>query len=150
MSAADPHVLHIDDDPSDILLFQQACRRAGAAFQLHSVNDGESAIAYLSGAAPYVDRELHPLPSLILLDLKMPRKSGFDILTWIRSQGALKYMPVVVFTASNQEEDIKRAYEAGANSYLVKPVGIHTLIELVKLIQTYWLGSNQVPDIAGA
>ncbi len=76
----------------------------------------------------------------------MPRKSGFDVLTWMRNQPQLRCLPVIIFTASNQEEDIKRAYEAGANSYLVKPVDIHSLIELVKLIEAYWLGINQTPD----
>jgi CheY-like chemotaxis protein len=146
MHAADPHVLHVDDDSSDILLMQQACRRAGVNLHLHSVNDAESAIAYLSGAGMYADREHHPLPSLILLDLKMPRKSGFDVLNWIRTQKGLRGLPVVIFTASNQEEDIRKAYDTGANSYLVKPVGIHTLIEMVKLIHAYWLDSNHAPE----
>ncbi|MDB6111697.1 MAG: two-component system response regulator [Pedosphaera sp.] len=145
MSAAAPHILHVDDDPGDTLLMQQACRKAEVSFQLHSVGDGETAIAYLNGAGAYSDRERYPLPALVLLDLKMPRKSGFDVLAWIRSEPPLKYLPVIIFTASNQEEDIRRAYEAGANSYLVKPVGIHTLIEMVKMIDGYWLGLNQSP-----
>ncbi len=146
MKTAAAHVLHVDDDPGDILLLEQACRRAAVAFQLHSVSDGETAIAYLGGTGAYASRERYPLPYLILLDLKMPRKSGFDVLTWMRSQPQLRCLPVIIFTASNQEEDIKRAYEAGANSYLVKPVDIHSLIELVKLIEAYWLGINQTPD----
>lgn len=126
---------------------QQACRKAEGSFHLHSVPDGETAIAYLNGTGSYSDRESHPLPSLVLLDLKMPRKSGFDVLAWIRSEPSLKHLPVIIFTASNQEEDIKRAYEMGANSYLVKPVGIHTLIEMVKMIDGYWLGLNQNPGV---
>jgi CheY-like chemotaxis protein len=80
---------------------------------------------------------------LVLLDLKMPRLSGFDVLAWIRSHETFKTLPVVIFTASNQEGDIRRAYELGANSYLVKPVGIHTLIDILKEIDTYWIGLNQ-------
>jgi CheY-like chemotaxis protein len=91
----------------------------------------------------YGDREKYPLPDLMLLDLKMPRKTGFDVLAWARSQVKFKSLPILVFTASNQEGDIRRAYELGANSYLVKPVGIHTLIEMVKMIDAYWLGMNQ-------
>lgn len=136
-------VLHVDDDPSDALLFKQACRRAEVSFQLKSVGDGESAVAYLAGEGEFSDRENNPLPSLVMLDLKMPRMSGFDVLTWIRSHDPFKTLPVVIFTASNQEEDIRRAYEGGANSYLVKPVGIHTLIDIVKVIDSYWLGLNQ-------
>ena len=139
-------VLHVDDDPGDSLLLRQACRKAEVSFQLQSVSDGETAIAYLSGADIYADREQYPLPVLVLLDLKMPRMNGFDVLAWIRGHAQFKTLPVVVFTASNQEEDIQRAYAAGANSYLVKPVGIHTLIDMIKLIDAYWLGLNQNPN----
>jgi CheY-like chemotaxis protein len=139
-------VLHVDDDPSDSLLIRQACRKAEVSFQLQSVSDGETAIAYLSGTDAYADREQYPLPVLVLLDLKMPRMSGFDVLAWIRRHPSLKTLPVVVFTASNQDEDIQRAYVTGANSYLVKPVGIHTLVDMVKLVDGYWLGLNQNPN----
>jgi CheY-like chemotaxis protein len=139
-------VLHVDDDPGDSLLVRQACRKAEVSFQLQSVSDGETAIAYLSGAGIYSDRELYPLPVLVLLDLKMPRMNGFDVLAWIRGHAQFKTLPVVVFTASNQEEDIQRAYVEHANSYLVKPVGIHTLMEMLKMIDAYWLGLNQHPN----
>ncbi|MDB6123493.1 MAG: response regulator receiver protein [Pedosphaera sp.] len=136
-------VLHVDDDASDSLLMKQACRKAVASFGLQSVSDGEMAIDYLSGSGVYADRSKYPLPDLMLLDLKMPRKTGFDVLEWARSQEKFKSLPILVLTASNQEGDIRRAYELGANSYLVKPVGIHTLIEMVKMIESYWLGMNQ-------
>ncbi|MDB6067923.1 MAG: response regulator receiver protein [Pedosphaera sp.] len=136
-------VLHVDDDPSDSLLLRQACRKVEASFELLSLSEGEAAVAYLSGANGYSDREIHPLPVLVLLDLKMPRMSGFDVLTWIRKHESLKILPVIIFTASNQNEDIKRAYAAGANSYLVKPVGIHTLMEMVRKLDGYWLNLNQ-------
>jgi CheY-like chemotaxis protein len=143
MNATHTCVLHVDDDPGDSLLFSQACRKAEVSFRLQSVSDGETAIAYLSGADIYANRERYPLPVLVLLDLKMPRMNGFDVLAWIRGHAQFKSLPVVVFTASNQEEDIQRAYAGHANSYLVKPVGIHTLIDMVKLIDGYWLGLNQ-------
>ena len=143
MNATHACVLHVDDDPSDCLLVRQACRKAEVSFQLQSVSDGEAAIAYLSGTDIYADREQYPLPILVLLDLKMPRMSGFDVLAWIRRHAPFKTLPVVVFTASNQEEDIQRAYAVGANSYLVKPVGIHTLTEMIKQVDAYWLGLNQ-------
>src|SRR3954464_15141329 len=92
-----PCVLHVDDDPSDTLLMEQACRKAGVSFQLRSVADGEAAIAYLSGEGIYADRERHPLPALVLLDLKMPRKTGFDVLKWIRVRSTYKPLPVVIF-----------------------------------------------------
>ena len=143
MSTGGNLVLQVDDDPSDTLLMQQACRRADVSFQLKSVGDGQTAIAYLAGTGSFANREENPLPALVLLDLKMPRMTGFDVLKWMRSHKAFKTLPVVVFTASNQEEDIRRAYEMGANSYLVKPVGIHTLIDMVKLLDNYWLCLNQ-------
>jgi CheY-like chemotaxis protein len=147
MNPIEHHVLHVDDDPSDSVLMQQACRKAQVSFVLHSVRDGEMAIEYLSGTGAYADREKHPFPALVLLDLKMPRKTGFDVLIWMREQPTCKILPVIIFTASNQEEDIKRAYECGANSYLVKPVGIHTLIEMVKMVDRYWLGLNHISKI---
>jgi len=143
MSVSGNLVLHVDDDPSDSLLLKQACRRAEVSFQLKSLSDGEAAIRYLSGEGEFANRETNPLPTLALLDLKMPRMTGFDVLAWLRSHEQFKTLPVVIFTASNQEEDIRHAYELGANSYLVKPVGIHTLIDILKVIDTYWLGLNQ-------
>lgn len=141
------NVLHVDDDEGDTLLLQQACVKAKVSFALHSVENGEKAIAYLQGTEKYVNRERHPLPTLILLDLKMPRKNGFDVLGWIRGQDRFKSLPVIMFTASNQEEDIKRAYATGANSYLVKPVGINTLVEMMQLLDSFWFGMNQNPNV---
>lgn len=143
MSTKSNVVLQVDDDPSDALLLQQACRRAEVSFQLQTVGDGQSAIAYLAGTGSFANREEHPLPTLLLLDLKMPRMTGFDVLKWVRSNKEFRTLPVVVFTASNQEGDIRQAYEMGANSYLVKPVGIHTLIDMIKLLDNYWLDLNQ-------
>ena len=139
-----PHsILHVDDDPGDSLLMQQACRKGAVSFQLQSVSDGEMAIDYLCGSGDFVDRERFPLPSLMLLDLKMPRKTGFDVLDWTRHQERFQSLPVIILTASSQEEDIKRAYAMGANSYLVKPVSIHSLTEMIKQVDSYWLGLNQ-------
>ncbi len=127
-------MLHVEDDPNDTLLFQHACRKAGVIFDLQAVSDGDQAIAYLRGANDFSDRGKYPLPQLILLDLKMPRVSGFDVLAWIRSEDSLKQMPVVVLTSSNHDADIKRAYDLGAKSYLVKPVGFEALVDLVKTL----------------
>jgi CheY-like chemotaxis protein len=135
-------ILHVDDDSNDMLLFQHACRKAGAPFQLHSVPDGHEALAYFRGTGQYADRELHPLPKLVLLDLKMPRVSGFEVLDWMRRQPDFRHLPVVVLTSSNHEHDITRAYDAGANSYLVKPVSFDSLVDMVKCVGQYWLGLN--------
>src|SRR5579885_2359607 len=135
MNASHVTVLHIDDDPNDVMLFAHACHKAGVSFDLHAVHDGDDAIAYLSGTGAFADRSRHPFPQLVLLDLKMPRVNGFDVLGWIRSQEELKKLPVVVLTSSNHETDVKHAHKLGANTYLVKPVGFDSLVELARTIQ---------------
>jgi CheY-like chemotaxis protein len=127
-------ILHVEDDPNDTLLFEHACRKAGVVFDLQAVSDGDQAIAYLRGSESFSDRIKHPLPKLILLDLKMPRVSGFDVLAWLRSETSLKQVPVVVLTSSNHDADVKRAYDLGAKSYLIKPVGFEALVELVRTL----------------
>ena len=134
MTAKTTTILHVEDDPNDTLLFQHACNKAGVIFDLQAVSDGDQAIAYLRGAADFSDRLKHPFPKLILLDLKMPRVSGFDVLTWLQGENVFKQVPVVVLTSSNHDADVKRAYDLGAKSYLVKPVGFEALVELVKTL----------------
>jgi len=107
-------ILHVDDDSNDVLLLQHACRKAGIEVQLQGVNDGDEAIAYLTGKDKFSDREKYPLPRLILLDLKMPRLSGFEVLSWMRQQEKLRRMPVVVLTSSSHDADVNRAYDMGA------------------------------------
>lgn len=130
-------ILHVEDDPNDTLLFQHACRKAGIIFDLQAVSDGDQAMAYLRGLNNFSDRNKYPLPKLILLDLKMPRVSGFDVLTWLQSQDGLKRVPVIVLTSSNHDADVKRAYDLGAKCYLVKPVGFEALVELVKTLPSF-------------
>jgi CheY-like chemotaxis protein len=140
MSAKMTTILHVEDDPNDTLLLEHACKKAGVVFDLRAVSDGDQAIAYLRGINDFSDRNKYPLPKLILLDLKMPRLSGFDVLAWLRSDEAFRGVPVVVLTSSNHDADVKRAYDLGAKSYLVKPVGFEALVELVKTL----------PQLAGA
>jgi len=137
-------VLHIDDDPNDTALLQAAIRHAALSFSIQNVQDGDEAIAYLSGAEPYNDRCRYPLPSLILLDLKLPRQTGHEILKWIRNHPGLAQMPVVVLSGSELKEDIKQAYVCGANSYVVKPIGFEALVGLVKNIGAVWLATRPV------
>jgi CheY-like chemotaxis protein len=140
-------ILLIDDDPSDVFLVQRAFAKLGLSSQLLVVNDGEEAIRYLSGEGKYADREQFPIPALILLDLKMPRKSGFEVLAWLRSRPTLRRLPVVVLTSSNQMPDINRAYDVGANSYLVKTANPQAMQELTNIIDLYWTKLNQRPQI---
>ncbi len=134
-------VLHIDDDPNDAALLRAAVSKAATPFQIRNVEDAEQAIAYLSGGGKYADRQHYPSPALVLLDLKMPRTTGLEVLQWIRSHPELAHLPVVVLSGSELHDDIQRAYSAGANSYLVKPLGFEALVTMVKNLQTTWLPS---------
>ncbi|MEY2430112.1 MAG: hypothetical protein QOJ40_2997 [Verrucomicrobiota bacterium] len=140
-------VLHIDDDPNDTMLLQAATRKAAVEFILHNVEDGDEAIAYLSGEGIYADRKRFQLPALILLDLKMPRATGFEVLKWIRSHPELGNLPVVVLSGSELQDDIRQAYSAGANSYLVKPLGFDALVDLVQNVNAVWVTANQQPAL---
>lgn len=141
-------ILLVEDDPNDILLVQRAFRRSQVSSSLQIAQDGDQAVEYLLGQGIYQDRQTYPLPFLIILDLKLPRRSGFEVLQWIRETAVLKRIPVVVFTSSNENEDVNLAYDAGANSYLVKPPTSASLSELINYFQRYWLELNQYPSIS--
>src|SRR6267378_453186 len=130
-------VLVAEDDPSDVFFLKRAFTLAGVPTVLHFVRDGQEAIDYLEGENGYGDRERHPLPDLVLLDLKMPRMNGFDVLEWLRKQPGLKRLLVTVLTSSDQPQDINRAYDLGANSCLLKPHSTNDLAEVVKRLQRY-------------
>lgn len=139
-------VLVAEDDDNDIFFLERAFKQAQIINPLIRVSDGEEAIAYLRGENEYANREKHPLPQLMLLDLKMPRKNGFDVITWIRSQPGLKRLPIVVLTSSKEDPDINRAYEIGANTYLVKPVKFEGLVEMMRTLNLYWLMLAEKPN----
>ena len=147
MSVSAFPILLVEDSPDDALLIQRAFRKANLANPVELVRDGEDAVAYLSGAAPYEDRERFPLPVFMLLDLKLPRRSGLEVLAWVREQPALRRLPVVVLTSSRESVDVNRAYDLGVNSYLTKPVGFEALIEMVKNVNLYWLVLNENPEL---
>ncbi|MCK4328387.1 response regulator [candidate division WOR-3 bacterium] len=147
MSSVHPNILLVEDDPNDVLLIKRAFRKINFSHPLQVVEDGEEAVAYLAGQSLYVDRERYPLPSLILLDIKLPRKSGFEVLDWLRKQPALKRLPVVVVTSSRDSIDINRAYDLYANSYLVKPFNFNDWLEMVEALNIYWLTLNEDPDL---
>jgi CheY-like chemotaxis protein len=139
-------ILHIEDDLNDVLLIARAFRKTESVAQLQVVNDGEQAVQYLSGANSFAQRDKFPVPSLVLLDLKLPRKSGIEVLEWIRAQPGLKRIPVVMLTSSRQPIDINRAYDLGVNAYLVKPVSFDALVEMVKTLDSFWLRVNERPS----
>ncbi|HEY9667595.1 MAG TPA: response regulator [Coleofasciculaceae cyanobacterium] len=142
-SSYSPTILLVEDDPGDVFRIQRAFRKTNLASSLEVVTDGEKAIYYLSGEEPYQDRDRYPLPSLVLLDLKLPRRSGFEVLSWLRNESTIKHLPVVVLTSSDQQVDIERAYALGANSYLAKPPEPSVLLEMVQVLGLYWLSFNR-------
>ena|SRR5437899_3358273 len=123
-------ILLAEDDGVDVLLTRRAFTKAGLRNPLHVVSDGVEALAYLSGEGQYADRSQHPLPVLLLLDLKMPHKNGLEVLEWIRDQPELSDLRVVVLTGSDQPQDIQDAYRLGATSYLTKPLVVEHLVQV--------------------
>ena len=139
-------ILLIEDDSNDVLLMQRAFRKANLTHPVQVARDGQEAIEYLNHQGNFADESRYPLPALMLLDLKMPRKDGFETLGWLRQQPGLKRIAVIVMSSSRELADINRAYDLGANSYLVKPGDFQTLIDLVNLIASYWLETNEKPE----
>ncbi|MBD6614745.1 response regulator [Komarekiella sp. 'clone 1'] len=138
-------ILLAEDDSNQVLLIRRALRKANLTQPLQVVTNGEAAISYLCGEGDYADRKSYPLPILVLLDLKMPRKSGFEVLEWLRQQPELKRLPVIVLTTSKEKTDIHKAYDLGVNSYLVKPIAFNDLTAMIKLLDDYWVNLNQQP-----
>lgn len=147
VSVAPTAVLVVEDNPDDVFFIERAFAESGTAAAIKVVEDGEQAIAYLSGRGAFANREEFPIPSLVLLDLKLPRVPGLNVLSWVRKQPTLGRMLVVILTSSREAVDINRAYELGANSYLVKPVSSEDLAELIRSVGRYWLGLNEGPDV---
>jgi CheY-like chemotaxis protein len=139
-------VLVVEDSPDDVLFIRRAFTKAKLFNPLRFVQDGEQAVAYLSGTGDFADRTAHPMPLLILLDLKLPRLSGLEFLGWLRvQQPDLRRISVVVLTSSRESSDVNRAYELGASTYLAKPVNFDGLLELVKQLGTYWMTMAELP-----
>jgi CheY-like chemotaxis protein len=136
-------ILVAEDNESDLLLLQRALKYAGVLCSIHVVQDGEQAIAYLKGEGEYANRMEYPLPSLVLLDLKMPGKSGFEVLQWIRNHPIFYRLPVLVLTISNQIADIRRAYALGANSFINKSLDYQSTKDLAQSIRQFWLSLSQ-------
>lgn len=129
-------ILLAEDDPDDHDLFESACLEAGLANPIVWARDGQEAVERLQAGAP---------PALIILDLKMPRLDGLEVLRWIRAGSPAALVPVIVLTASARPEDRTEAYRLGANSFLVKPSRIQDLADLMRCLKSYWLGYNLAP-----
>ena len=142
-----PFVLIAEDIENDVELLRRSFEHAGIQAALQVVRDGEECIAYLAGTGRYANRKEYPLPDLLLLDLKMPRVSGFDVLKWIRAEKSLAPLRVVVLTSSERIRDINMAYDLGANSFLTKPVDFTDFTNTIQVMLNYWLEQSKKPEI---
>jgi CheY-like chemotaxis protein len=136
-------LLIAEDDANDVFFLKRAFQEAEIHNQLHFVHDGQEAIDYLSATGKFSDRARYPLPALLILDLKMPRKTGMEVLKWLAEQPELRRLPVVVFTSSAHQKDVERAYDLGANAFVVKPSSNGRRVDLAKVIKGFWLEFNE-------
>lgn len=143
-------ILLVEDSVDDAMLIERAVRKANFTVPIHRVEDGEAACDYLAGHGVYADRIRHPLPSLILLDVKLPKRSGFEVLRWVRGVPALASLIIVMLTSSKEPRDIEAAYAHGANSYLVKPIAPVEMQDLIRALGVYWLNCNEPPPAPDA
>jgi CheY-like chemotaxis protein len=133
----DLHFLFVEDDDDLVLLFRRALARTRSKGVLHIVQDGEEAVAYLSGRGKYADRDVHPLPCLIITDLHMPRRNGIELLDWIRGQEGLREIPVVLLSTSNDPRSMKQAESYGAKAYWVKPAELRELEKVARRVAVF-------------
>jgi two-component system response regulator len=136
-------ILLVEDNPDDVLITRRALLKGRVKNTLHVVGDGEKAIKFLRKEDEY---QKSPTPTLILLDLKMPKLDGFQVLKEIKSDDKLKSILVIVLTTSDQDKDVEDAYRLGCNSYIVKPVSFENFINTVVKIKEYWLTISQIPS----
>src|SRR3954471_1711812 len=122
MIEVQPTILLVEDDENDQLFIRRAFKQSGAAVTLITVGNGEAAVSYLEAAEPFDDRVAHPMPSLIITDLKMPNMDGIDLLAWLSRHEDFRLIPALVLTSSNNRDDISAAYHHGAKGYMIKPV----------------------------
>lgn len=130
-------ILAVEDNPDDLFLLESAIEKTELKGQVQIVRDGIEAIEYLEGLGRYADRNRFPVPSLVLLDLKLPRRSGMDVLEWMRGRPETERIPVIVLSASSSETDIRSAYDLGAMSYHVKSISVEELFALMHDIHVY-------------
>lgn len=137
MAKEEAALLIVEDDPDALFLLKRAFVKVGLALPVRVALDGDEAVAYLAGRGVFADRTSHPLPCLVLLDLKLPKKSGLEVLEWMRQQPRLRKIPVVIVTTSGEERDRRRALELGAREYYIKPIDSGGLLRLAKKVSTY-------------
>ena len=140
-------ILIAEDNQDHVILLRRALQKRDFPHPIFVVDDGEETIAYLDGRGRFGNRDEYPLPALLLLDLKMPGKNGFDVLEWIRQQPGLKRLRIVVLTTWDSPQDVNRAYELGANAFMVKPFDRNQYLQFTDAITGYWLSMSAAPDL---
>lgn len=138
-------ILLVEDNPDDELLMLRALAKNAVAGEVVVARDGVEALDYLFSSGPYAGRDAEGMPRLILLDLKLPRLNGFEVLERLRADERTKLLPVVILTSSRERRDVLESYGLGANSYVRKPVGFEQFLEVVGQLKLYWLGLNESP-----
>ena len=142
-------ILVVEDDENDLMFVKMAMKKAGVANPIQVARDGREVLDYFQGNGKFANRAAFPLPYLVLLDLKLPYVMGLDVLTWIRDQPQFKSTMVIVLTSSRYAEDIGKAYQLGANAYLVKPADLNALEGMMRTLKDFWLTQNTPPPDCG-
>jgi CheY-like chemotaxis protein len=140
-------ILLAEDNDDDVSLTRRAFERAGVLNPLHVVSDGEQAIAYLKGEGLYSNRAEYPVPNLLLLDLRMPKKDGFEVLRWLRGEPGLRCLRVVVLTSSADVRDVNSAFSLGADAFIIKPADFLRLVEFSEALGGSWLWADEQPAL---
>jgi CheY-like chemotaxis protein len=139
-------LLLAEDEDNDVVLFQRALRKAGVNISLHRVSDGEEAINYIGGKDGFKDRHAFPFPDLVVVDLKMPRKNGIDVIDWVR-QSEAKRLRILVLSSSQEKKDVNKAFDSGANAYMTKPHNFEELTSMIKHLHVFWAEVSERPEI---
>ena len=137
-------ILVVEDEDSDFMLLERAFRKNKIPNAIYRVRDGLEGLHYLQGTEEFSDRTKYPFPEVIILDLKTPRMSGLELLAWIRDHPECRVIPTIIMSSSQQDVDVAKAYELGANTYFVKPTGFESLLKLTASIHDYWLQGARV------
>jgi CheY-like chemotaxis protein len=139
-------LLVAEDSEDDAFLLERALRQTGVAINAVFVRDGQQAVDYIGGSGEFGDRQRYPMPAVIMLDLKMPRMDGFDVLGWLKSQPEYRRTPVIIFSSSDDRRDIDRAYNLGASVFLTKPGATGEMPDLVRVLDAYWRRYAKLPE----